>query len=539
MVASRPSEELMDYSAPPMSGHPFFPLANNFPLDDCQEIHTAYMENIDPLLRQDSLQRYLQEADMAFLTNTFVPPFPSQQVPPVLTRGCEIVPSFPILPSQHFSKERMNSPALSHSLSDSCSSARSPADELDNYQDMWQHQQIPNTYSPIATSSTMTASFSPISFSNSCVALSEVQEIPGVQELVYPGEYTDEPKEDTIEGDHHEPEFGYNFGKFSPSDSALGSSICDASSPHSLGYTQVEAEADFQPENSEDLELDAECEDESIVVETRVEEDSVHAWAEEDADDDTDYSPKPSRGSKRKASTLASPAAKRGRVMTKKSSKANLECKSCQETFANVPALQRHIVSEHTRAFVCVFSFAGCTATFASKNEWKRHVSSQHLNLVYWLCTQGACGRANSSKSQGVFNRKDLFTQHMRRMHAPPQVKKQQKKDAHWDTKLKNFQETCKRTRGSPPARLGCPVQGCKLEFAGTGCWDDRMEHIGKHLEKVVAGRAEEDAVIIRNEDDKLLVDWALSQNIIEHKGNGYALCSKDKMDADAEGEEC
>ncbi|TKA71641.1 hypothetical protein B0A55_07574 [Friedmanniomyces simplex] len=65
------------------------------------------------------------------------------------------------------------------------------------------------------------------------------------------------------------------------------------------------------------------------------------------------------------------------------------------------------------RTFPCPFAQYGCTSTFGSKNEWKRHVYTQHLRLGIWRCDQ--C--SNGDRRPHDFNRKDLFVQHVRRMH--------------------------------------------------------------------------------------------------------------------------
>jgi len=82
------------------------------------------------------------------------------------------------------------------------------------------------------------------------------------------------------------------------------------------------------------------------------------------------------------------------------------------------------------------------------------------------------------------FNRKDLFTQHLIRMHAPFSVKRQQKKNPDWEQRLKDLAISCLRTKREAPTELRCPVQACGVVFEGDSCWDERMEHVGKHLEK-------------------------------------------------------
>jgi len=77
--------------------------------------------------------------------------------------------------------------------------------------------------------------------------------------------------------------------------------------------------------------------------------------------------------------------------------------------------------------------------------------------------------------------------------------------------------------------------------FEGQACWDERMEHVGKHLEKAAsspgAGKFE-----VHQEDDTLLVDWALREHIVERTVvGGFRLAGQwfeSGEDADAEGEE-
>ncbi|KAL9051386.1 MAG: hypothetical protein Q9162_006040 [Coniocarpon cinnabarinum] len=65
------------------------------------------------------------------------------------------------------------------------------------------------------------------------------------------------------------------------------------------------------------------------------------------------------------------------------------------------------------RPFSCPLAPYSCLKTFTSKNEWKRHVLTQHLLLGFWRCD--LCPDAATRPND--FNRKDLFVQHLRRMH--------------------------------------------------------------------------------------------------------------------------
>lgn len=239
-------------------------------------------------------------------------------------------------------------------------------------------------------------------------------------------------------------------------------------------------------------------------------------------------------------------------------------CRKCpQQHFKDQATLDSHVKKQHTRAFICVFHFAGCDSTFASKNEWKRHVSSQHLLLHYWLCQEGICAKTcnthpasttagSKSRARGgstasnptpssapnlpngsIFNRKDLYTQHLRRMHTPPNIKKKQaavKKSGgssavpsanvgnagsassnpsmlEWEEHLRNLQQRAIQERCRLPINMQCPARDCTQAFQGTDAWDQRMEHVAKHLEKAAVGK--EDSVVFGGDNDPTLVQWA------------------------------
>jgi len=310
-----------------------------------------------------------------------------------------------------------------------------------------------------------------------------------------------------------------------PTDEGLGRSIKSEGSPpeSGSGHHDIEGGSEMDAEGEEDVDPD------TITAE---------------APSDPEYSPRSTRTRKRRPSKISSPpaAVKRGRVIkAAPKGKGQFNCKSCNHApFKDTAALQRHVATSHTRAFVCVFAFAGCQSTFASKNEWKRHVSSQHLNLSAWVCELGACGKKGSE-----FNRKDLFTQHLRRMHAPFAVKRQNKKNAEWEEKLKELQVSCSVVKRHPPTRLACPLRECGTVFEGSSCWDDRMEHVGKHLEKAATTSGINKGSVEQGDDD-LLVEWALRERIIERRpGGGFRLAltsgtrvANEDIDADADGED-
>ncbi len=225
-------------------------------------------------------------------------------------------------------------------------------------------------------------------------------------------------------------------------------------------------------------------------------------------------------------------------------------CPHCPQSFHSDSALQKHVLAAHTRPFTCSFRRYGCRSTFGSKNEWKRHVSSQHLRLGIYRCDMDKCvpqeskpshRRKSSSTSLGGgspapshagshndFNRKDLFTQHVRRMHAPAIAASGDGPEAS-DRNLEAIRQRCWiPLRETPPASicgicprlgsappLGGPGRGGApvTAWEGPGTWDERMEHVGRHLEKG-EGAGEED-------EDVGLRDWMRQEGLLtpDHAG--------------------
>ncbi|KAI0389544.1 hypothetical protein F5Y17DRAFT_462648 [Xylariaceae sp. FL0594] len=300
---------------------------------------------------------------------------------------------------------------------------------------------------------------------------------------------------------------------------------------------------------------------------------------------------------KRKNTSKSSPEAKRAKVMAElsrarpgatasaNSNNGQFTCKACPKvSFQDKASLDNHVKKQHTRPFTCIFNFAGCHSTFASKNEWKRHCTSQHIGLQYWVCQQDSCAqhtsRPNASRRSpgavrrrsglpcslveepsslpngSIFNRKDLYTQHIRRMHVPAHLKKHvkgKKNVPEWEVRQRQHQLEAIRNRCQLPTHMTCPAENCTTRFDGANAWDERMEHVAKHLEKSAAGR--EPQVLFGGESDAALVNWAASPaiGILRRGDEGRWIlqnplrCSEppaapvfedDDEDVDAEGEE-
>ena len=180
-----------------------------------------------------------------------------------------------------------------------------------------------------------------------------------------------------------------------------------------------------------------------------------------------------------------------------------------------------HDKSSHDvkRSYICMFARYGCPSSFSSKTTWKRHVSSQHLRLGVWKCDIGTCVPLRSPREIGledwnIFNRKDLFTQHVRRMHGPSSSAPKAEKEAFENT-LGNIRERCWRRLHPPPQHSLCGFclhSGGKTVFVGESGLEERMEHIGRHLE---AGDQEED-------EDVELKKWMVHEKLMWLEGGQW-----------------
>ncbi|KAJ9606094.1 hypothetical protein H2200_009055 [Cladophialophora chaetospira] len=179
------------------------------------------------------------------------------------------------------------------------------------------------------------------------------------------------------------------------------------------------------------------------------------------------------------------------------------------------------------RKFICSFSHYGCDVALSSKNEWKRHVSIQHLQLGFYRCDVGSCNPDLNPNVPGHkrvyndFNRKDLFTQHHRRMHKPETgpgsgpIAPGNAGDKDWrafEDSLEEVRNRCWMEKRKPPQRSTCGF--CGRVFEGEGSWNERMEHVGGHFSRDIVEAKEE-------REDEDLTNWALMQNIIKDGGNG------------------
>lgn len=225
------------------------------------------------------------------------------------------------------------------------------------------------------------------------------------------------------------------------------------------------------------------------------------------------------------------------------------------------------------RSFPCTFHHFGCQSVFPNKNEWKRHVACQHLQLGFYRCDLDACNPENSTTLQASrknqvkkeedeeertvvyndFNRKDLFTQHARRMHGPTRVPSRcstvptkrglliptKEDEAAFEHELSDIRRRCWKTRRNAPSRSNCGICNAVFdaiyfkEFVGKNsggsmsqgpgdrqnaeekAWEERMEHVGRHYEKNDYKTSEE--------IDEDLVEWGLETGLMIRLPNGQA----------------
>ncbi|KAI9889790.1 MAG: hypothetical protein M1814_004992 [Vezdaea aestivalis] len=171
-----------------------------------------------------------------------------------------------------------------------------------------------------------------------------------------------------------------------------------------------------------------------------------------------------------------------------------------QHELAPDPSMKHLIAVKSTpRPFPCLLRPL-CTLTFGSKNEWKRHTSIQHLCLGYFRCKLPPCdttgGSTPGSKDPkprfNDFNRKDLFTQHIRRKHMPKKFRKpsgatNDVAQRDWEAKvLPDIHKEMWVEVRQPPKRLAC---GCGRIYDGYEAWQERMECLGRHLKNGPANK--------------------------------------------------
>ncbi len=310
----------------------------------------------------------------------------------------------------------------------------------------------------------------------------------------------------------------------------------------------------------DDEALGPSIQDESREASIKDEEDSTMGDSLEQDDSDDNYSPRsekrspghrlahksansknPSASAKRsqRAKNATNQAPKPTKIAKKSSSKSDAlcppstrntntqPCPHCPLGFPSDSTLKKHVLASHTRPFICIFDGYGCSSTVGSKNEWKRHINVQHMHLETWRCDIGACApqpcgstehryaldsASGQVEGNGIvfhdFDRKDLFTQHLKRMHSPTSSAPRAEK-AKYEASVEGIQKRCYRRLRDPPTETLCPYCTQHPRFES---WDDRIEHVGKHLER---GDFDKDM----EREDVALREWLTKEGYLVWKG--------------------
>lgn len=195
----------------------------------------------------------------------------------------------------------------------------------------------------------------------------------------------------------------------------------------------------------------------------------------------------------------------------------------------STPVAQAKAKGPKFAALPCPLAAFGCTSSFISKNEWKRHINTQHLRLEAWLCDQ--CPKRDNKRE---FNRKDLFIQHLKRMHPPPcpahsqtaqpmkskpnkSTSKNEKtgkasKGEDLDPALLGAEQRCHLVLRQPPSESACLF--CSTNFSGRGSWETRIEHVAKHMEQFKKEGSEVPSPQTWRADHAL-EQWLVSEGVI------------------------
>jgi len=253
---------------------------------------------------------------------------------------------------------------------------------------------------------------------------------------------------------------------------------------------------------------------------------------------DSDYSPSSTRSRKRRRSTASNSSSSRTskrRSHARKDSHVTspaASVKSDKKSRRTSKASRGVVMETNTqdgeqRPFPCPLAAYGCTSNFPSKNEWKRHVSTQHIKLSYWrcdLCAPSIDPHNKHAVYYNDFNRKDLFTQHLRRMHAAPKDKSaynHTEKFPVTEDNLVEVQTRCHLQLRCAPQQSKCLF--CPQKFHGAASWDERMEHVGHHLEKYQRSGSGLIDPATWNEDEEL-EQYLLDEGLIVRDVEGWKI---------------
>lgn len=171
------------------------------------------------------------------------------------------------------------------------------------------------------------------------------------------------------------------------------------------------------------------------------------------------------------------------------------------------PVLPKVVVLPKAR-FPCLLQRYGCKAVLTSRNEWKRHIATLHMKMDSWLCNIQGCV---SSKQKFSFYRKDLFVQHLKRLHA------------FRDEELLNqTASSCYKRWREPPSMAVCTH--CSSDslsgktFSGPDAWGLSLDHVAGHLKQ-----AHYESV----PEDPYLKEWLIAHSVLVTNKQGELILCK------------
>ncbi|KAF2009851.1 hypothetical protein BU24DRAFT_65786 [Aaosphaeria arxii CBS 175.79] len=179
--------------------------------------------------------------------------------------------------------------------------------------------------------------------------------------------------------------------------------------------------------------------------------------------------------------------------------------------------------ADSKQPFPCTLAIYGCQSKFSSKNEWKRHMNTQHIKLGFWRCD--LCITTTDPEDAGSvyhndFNRKDLFRQHLRRMHTThPKGTSGGSDIPVTEANIVEHEHRCYRHLRENPQHSNCLF--CDAVFTGANSWDDRMDHVGRHLEK---DRRPETYDVSAWKVDPMLESYLLDEGLIKRNHDGWSI---------------
>lgn len=296
----------------------------------------------------------------------------------------------------------------------------------------------------------------------------------------------------------------HNFEQFNDATYTSGSSI----NPKEIEYAHQEPEPTIE-ETDTDIKQEATVESEQISIKSEAAPDTTYReytdsgignsvrdaesvqpvdFKDESASD-SDYTPTNQGGKRRRSAQHTARAQRRRSGAGRKDSAVGLPTQNKPSRKPrSASKVNNESYQDDRRSFPCPLASYSCSSTFASKNEWKRHVSTQHIKLGFWRCD--LCAPTTDPNDTSVlyyndFNRKDLFTQHLRRMHAAHgSGARHMKEHPVNEDNIQEHQTRCYLQLRCAPQQSICPFNGCDREFFGPTSWEERMEHVGRHMEK-------------------------------------------------------